>query len=557
MKALLFCIALVVGTVFACTSLLVTPGASKDGTSMISYSADSAVVYGGLYYRPAADHDVSVPLQVFDWLSGVFLGNITQVNHTYNVVGNTNEWGVAIGETTFTGLSALSHQKGGILDYGSLIYLALQRSKTAREAIKTMTDLVAEYGYSSTGESFSIADPSEVWVLELIGKGNYELGAVWVARRVPDGHVTAHANHARISTFPLNDKDNCLYSKDVISFAKEHGFYPPDAPDEEFSFVDVYNPINFYAVCYCEMRVWSFFNKVVGSSEMQRYKDFIRGKNYKNRMPWSYKPSHLVSHREMIELMKDHYEGTDFEFESDVGAGPFHAPYRWRPATYTYDGHSYFNPRSISAPQTGWVFVAELRPKMPDPFKALNWFAVDDAATSVFMPMYGAMTKVPDCLVLDGDSKIMNFSENAAFWVFNLVANMAYDRWDWIHPEIVDKASKLQNEFDKAVSDKDKELEQLVKTNETAAAITKATDYSLSAADETFKEWKQFWLYLVAKYLDGLVKYPTGGPVPNFTWPGYGQEWYERIVKETGDKYLVYGHLNNGGRSNRPIHKIW
>jgi len=556
MKALLFSIAVVVGTVVACTNFLVTPGASEDGASMISYAADSHALYGGLYHKPAAKYPPGTEMEVYDWDSGVYLGNITQAEETYNVIGNTNEWGVAIGETTYGGLEPLQHQTAK-MDYGSMIYISLQRSKTAREAIKTMTDLVATYGYYSQGESFSIADPTEVWVLEMIGKGDYETGAVWVACRVPDGHVTAHANQARITTF-LDGQYECINSSDVVSFAKEHGFYPKDADEKDFSFSDVYAPLSFESVNGCEMRVWSFFRSVVSASELDKYKDYVSGKNYTNRMPWSYKPRAKVSHRMMMDLMKDHYEATDFEFASDVGAGAFHAPYRWRPMDFTVGDHTYSNPRSTSTQQTAWVFVAQLRPNMPDPFKALNWFGVDDAANTVFMPFYGAINQVPDSLVLGGKAKIMNFSEDSAFWIFNLVSQMAYDRWDQIHPEILEKATAFQEQFDDSFVKTDKSIQDLVSAGKTDEAITLATNYSVSIADDVFKEWKEFWLMLVARHIDGLTKYPVPGEQnPNITWPGYGQAWYDRIVKETGDKYLMYFSAPPKVACKRPLHKIW
>jgi len=528
---------------------------------MISYAADSHALYGGLYHSPAKTYPAGTMLNVSDWDTGVYLGQIPQANHTYNVIGNTNEHGVAIGETTYGGVDILQHQSKAIVDYGSLIYIALQRSKTAVQAIDTMTSLVETYGYYSQGESFSIADPNEVWVLEMIGKGEYELGAVWVARRVPDGHVTAHANQARITTFPRDDPDNCRYSKDVVSFAKDHGLYPKDGSEEDFSFSDVYNPVGFEGARGCEMRVWSFFRSVGNTKEMDNYKDYVSGKNLTHRMPWSIVPVKKINHRRMMELMKDHYEGTDFEFDQDVGAGPYHAPYRWRPMDFTVGKHQYTNERSTSTQQTAWVFVAELRDKMPYPFKALDWFGVDDAACTVFMPMYSAMTQVPDSLVLGGKAKIMNFTFDSAFWIFNLVSQMAYDRWDLIHPEITNKSTAFQDKFDKAVAELDKNLIPLVSQGQLPLAIELATNYSLGVGKEVFESWKDFWEYLVPRYVDGLQKtYVPDQKNPDIANPGYGEAWYRRIVKETGDKYIVYPDSQSKTRSlkNRvPYNKIW
>jgi len=555
---LLFCVGLVIGTSVACTNFLVTPGASEDGSSMISYAADSHALYGGLYHNVATTYPPGTMLKVYDWDSGVYLGEIPQANHTYNVVGNTNEHGLAIGETTYGGVDILQHQSKAKIDYGSLIYISLQRCKTAREAIGLITNLVSAYGYYSQGESFSIADPKEVWVLEMIGKGEYELGAVWVARRVPDGHVTAHANQARITTFPRDDLENCMYSDDVVSFAKAHGLYPQDGSEEDFSFSDVYAPLSFESVNGCEMRVWSFFRSVVGAQELDKYKDYVSGKNYKNRMPWSYVPAKKLNHRRMMELMKDHYEGTDFEFSSDVGAGPFHAPYRWRPMDFTVGKHSYTNARSTSTQQTAWVFVAQLRPYMPDPFKTLNWFGVDDAACTVFMPMYGAMNKVPNSLVLGGKAKIMTFSEDSAFWIFNLISQMAYDRWDLIYPEILNKSTKFQDDFDESVDQIDEDIKELCSVGNLTEAINEATSYSVGVADNVFAKWKEFWLYLVARYLDGCRKtFIPGQQNPRVEFPGYGQGWYERIVKETGDKYLANGVKPTTSKVCKPLDKIW
>jgi len=542
----LFSIALVAGTAVACTNFLVTPGASATGHSMISYAADSHALYGGLYHNPATDYPEGTMLNISDWDTGVYLGQIPQANHTYNVIGNTNEHGLAIGETTYGGVEILSHQSKAIVDYGSLIYLALQRCKTAREAITTMTNLVELYGYYSEGESFSIADPQEVWVLEMIGKGEYELGAVWVARRVPDGHVTAHANQARITTFPRDDPDNCVYSEDVVSFAKAHGLYPQDAKDEDFSFSDVYNPVTFEGARGCELRVWSFFRTVGNAADFDKYEDYVSGKNLKNRMPWSFAPKEKVTRRKMMQAMKDHYEKTDFEFDTDVGAGPYHAPYRWRPMDFKVGDHTYTNERSTSTQQTAWVFVAELRSDMPFPFQSLNWFGVDDAACTVFMPMYSAMTKVPDSLVLGGKAKIMNFSIDSAFWVFNLVAHIAYDRWDNVYPEILNKSNEFEDQFDKSFAETDKKLVKLVSQGQLPQAIEYATNYSVNIGDTVFSEWRKFWEYLVARHLDGTTKTSVPDqPKPDVDFPGYGQAWYDRIVKETGDKYLVYPDSQN------------
>lgn len=326
---------LFIATSFGCTSIIVTPGASKEGSTIISYSADSPLLYGGVNYKPHKTHSAQEKVNITDWINtDIFIGQIPQINETYQVVGNVNEYGVAIGETTFGGLSELQHQDNGIMEYGSLISIALQRSKTARGAIEVITNLVSQYGYYSTGESFTIADPKEVWILEMIGKGNYEKGTVWVAMRVPDGHVTAHANQARIRHFPRNDPSNCIYSGDVISFAKKHGFYPNTSSDDDFSFSDVYSPMTFFKARNDEARVWSFFRRVVGKDEMDRYTDYALGHNLTNRMPWSFKPASNLSYRDVINCMRDYYEDTPLDFTQDVGAGPYNAPYRNYPMSF-------------------------------------------------------------------------------------------------------------------------------------------------------------------------------------------------------------------------------
>lgn len=324
-----------VATSFGGTNIIVTPGASTAGSTIISYSADSPLLYGGLSYKPRKTYSTTENVTITDWIeTNKIIGYIKQANETYQVVGNVNEYGVAIGGSTFEGLPDLQHQDKGIIEYGSLMQIALQRSKSAREAITVMTNLVKEYGYYSRGESFTIADSKEAWVLEMIGKGNYELGAVWVAMRVQDGYVTAHANQARIQQFPRNDPLNCMYSSDVVSFAKKHGFYPSDASEEDFSFSDVYSPMNFTKARSCEARVWSFFRKVVGESAMEQYTDYALGHNLSNRMPWSFKPSSKLSYRDVINCMRDFYEETPLSFTEDVGAGPFNAPYRNSPLEY-------------------------------------------------------------------------------------------------------------------------------------------------------------------------------------------------------------------------------
>jgi len=376
----------------ACTNFLVTKGASKDGSTMITYAADSHVLFGELYYLPAADHPEGTMIDIYEWDTGKFLGQIEQVPHTYSVVGNINEHQVSIGETTYGGREELQSQSGAIIDYGSLMYLTLQRAKTAREAIEVMTGLVEKYGYYSSGESFSIADPDEVWILEMIGKGEGEKGAVWVARKIPDGYISGHANQARITTFPQDDPENCLYSDDVISFAREKGYY--EGSDEDFSFADAYAPIDFGGARFCEARVWAGFNKV--TEGMDQYLDYAMGENFDNRMPLWVKPDQKVGARDVMEMMRDHFEDSPMDMSKGVGAGPYDLPYRWRPLTWEHDGKTYFNERAISTQQTGFSFVTQMRGDLPDPIGGIIWFGLDDSYSTVYAPLYCGMLEAPE-----------------------------------------------------------------------------------------------------------------------------------------------------------------
>jgi dipeptidase len=357
-------------------------------------------------------------LDIYEWDTGKYLGKIKQAPVTYNVVGNINEHQVAIGETTFGGREELGKQTGAIMDYGSLIYVALQRAKTAREAIRIMTELVAEYGYYSSGESFSIADPNEVWIMEMIGKGEGQKGAVWVALRIPDGYISGHANHARITTFPLKDKENCLYSPDVVSFARSKGWF--SGKDEEFSFSDVYAPIDFGGARFCEARVWAIFRKV--NKDMDKHLDYAMGHNLTNRMPLWIKPDRKISVQDMFAFMRDYYQGTPLDMTVDVGAGPYGNPYRWRPLTFKVDGATYCNERAVVTQQTGFSFISQSRSWLPNPIGGVLWFSVDDAGSAVYSPMYCGMTEVPHAFAV-GNGSMMEFSPDAAFWVFNQVSN--------------------------------------------------------------------------------------------------------------------------------------
>lgn len=541
----------------ACTNFMVTKGASADGSTFISYAADSHVLYGELYHWPAATYEKGSMLDVYEWDTGKFLGQIKQATETYNVVGNMNEHQVAIGETTYGGLPELGKQEGAIVDYGSLMYLALQRSTSARDAIKIMGELVSEYGYASSGESFSISDPDEVWILEMIGKGEGQKGAVWVALRVPDGYVCAHANQARITTFPLANGKNsitfneidkifepeveCVYAADVITFAREKGYFEGD--DKAFSFSDTYAPVDFGGARFCEVRVWSFYRSV--KEGMDVYFDYAAGHNLENRMPLWIKPDRKIAVEDVMDFMRDHLEGTPLDMTQDIGAGAYANPYRWRPLTWEVDGEVYCNERATATQQTGFIFVAQARSWLPDEIGGIFWFGVDDAASTVFVPMYSSITKVPEAYA-SGNGSMMEFTFDAAFWVFNLVSNFAYTRYNIIHPEIRAEQTDLEWKFLKETKEIDKKALALYE-NSKDDAVAMLTEYSVTTGNETVKYWLDFYLYLFTKYMDGNVKEAVDVPEgykyhnPKLKQPGYDDEWYKKIVDETGDHFKMPG----------------
>ena len=558
---LLVTLALVCCTMYtmACTNFLFTKGATKDGSTMVTYSADSHVLYGELYHWPAQDWPAGSMLDVYEWDTGKFMGKIPQVAHTYNVVGNMNEHQLAIAETTFGGRKELESQTGAIIDYGSAIYITLQRAKNAREAIVVMTDLIEKYGWASSGESISIIDPNEVWIIEIIGKGEGEKGAVWVARMVPDGYVSAHANQARITTFPLEGKTSIssskmnkiydpnittVYSKDVISFAKEKGFYPQDGKNKDFSFSDTYAPVDFSGARACEIRVWAFFNAV--NPDMAQYWDYATGRNIQrdskgyatNRMPLWIKPSEKVDVMQVMDFMRDHLEGTELDMSKDMGAGPYECPYRWRPMSFKVDGKEYVHERATATQQTGFTFVAQCRNWLPDEIGGILWFGVDDAASSVYFPMYSASTEVPFAFAV-GNGSMMEFTNKAAFWVFNQVTNFAYTRYNLIHPEIRAKQVALEKQYVDFVQMIDAGAKEMLAQNK-EAAIKFIPDFSCRTGNHLVDTWRDFYGYLFCKFMDGNVKTAIPGEKnPKVEQPAL-PEWYLRmIIEQTGKKLEV------------------
>ncbi len=516
-------------TATPCTNFLVSPGASADGSSMVTYAADSHVLYGELYYTPAGSHAPGSMLDIYEWDTGKFLGKIAQVAETFAVVGNMNEHQVTIGETTYGGRSELKNDEG-IMDYGSLMYVALQRARTAREAIEIMGDLVARYGYYSSGEALSIADPQEVWIMGMIGKGKGQKGAVWVARRVPDGYVTAHANWVRITTFPLDDRKNCLYSQDVITFAREKGYY--DGPDNEFSFAAAYAPMTWMDARVCEARVWSFFRQVAPSQNLAP--DFVNAtKPEQVTLPLWVKPDTKLTVRDLFSAMRDHFEGTPLDLSKGVGAGAYELPYRWRPLFWEYEGEKYMNERSTATQQTGFSFVGQMRKQLPDPIGGVLWFAVDDAATTVYVPMYAGIRSAPhNYAVGTGDFK--TFSWDSAFWVFNFVANWSYGRYKDIAGDVQVEQQKLEGEFAALQPGVEQAALALFKQSPELARDY-LTKYSHDQAARTVERWRRLGTELLVKYLDGNVRDAQG----NVTHPGYPKAWTERVLKESGDHFKM------------------
>jgi len=520
----------------ACTNILVTKNASADGSTIVSYAADSHDLYGELYHWPAATYPDGTMLDIYEWDTGKYLGKIKQAKQTYSVIGNMNEYQVTIGETTFTGVEKLQDTTG-IVDYGSLIYIALQRSRTAREAIQVMTSLVKEYGYYSTGESFSIADPNEVWIMEMIGKGVGNNGAVWVAQRIPDGMVSGHANHARITTFDSKDTDNVMCSPDVVDFAIQAGLYNGNKKD--FSFSDTYNPLDFEAQRFSEARVWSAFR--IMNPAMEKYADYAKGTS-KERMPLYIKPAKKVSVRDVMNIMRDHYEGTELDMTQDVGAGPFKMPYRFRPLTWKVGDKEYFNERAIATQQTGFSFVAQMRNWLDNPIGGVLWFGVDDANATVYVPMYCGMTSIPKPYAV-GNGDMTTFTWDAAFWVFNWVSNQSYGRYSLMIGDIRKKQTELEDKFAQYQPAIEQAAKQLYNQNPELAKQF-LTEYSTMQATETVDTWRNLGQFLFVKYLDGNLhaekdgvfqKNPHGRNA-HAQFPGYSKEYYESIVKETGDK---------------------
>lgn len=526
----------------ACTSFLVGKNASADGSAFITYNQDDYGMFGRLHYLPAAQHAKGEMRKIYDGDTNHYHGEIAEAPYTYAVMGYINEHQVGITETTFGGRSELEDPKG-IIDYVSLMTIALQRSKTAREAIRVMTSLVQEYGYASEGESFSIADPNEVWILEMIGKGPKEKGAVWVAIRIPDDCIACHANQSRIHQFNLKDKNNVMYAKDVITFARKKGYFT--GKDADFSFADAYAPADFSAIRFCETRVWSFYNKWVNG--MEQYLDYVDGKHIGQAkpMPLYFKPKQKLSLQDVMSSMRDHYEDTPFDITKDVGAGPYEAPYRPTPLVWEHKGKKYFNERPISTQQTAGTYVIQLRASLPNAIGGVLWYGNDDPNMVAYTPVYCCASKAPECYD-PKDASDVKFSWNSAFWVENWVSNMTYPRYSQLFPSVKAAREELESKY----ASQQAEIEAQAKTllsQDPARAKAYLTDYSAQCAKQMMNRWKQLGEYLIVKFNDQSIKPEKDGKyemTPDglgkaVERPGFNENYREVITKETGDKYLI------------------
>ena len=533
----LFKVAALVGAFFAgiatadaCTNFIVTRGASTDGSNMVTYAADSHGLYGSLYqYIPG---EFTKMMDVTEWDTGRYIGQIKQVKNRYRTLGNSNEHSLFITETTFGGRHELEDPNGGI-DYGSLIYITLQRAKTAREAIDIIVELANTYGYCSSGESFSLIDQNEAWIMELIGKGPEDKGIVWVARRIPDGYVSAHANQARITTFPWDDPENCIYAKDVADVARKFGWF--EGKNEDFSFADAYAPLDFGAMRGCEARVWAFFRTV--ADDMDQYEDYAMGHNPNNRMPLWVMPREKVSPKLLMDCMRDHYEGTKMDMTSDIGAGGEGCPYRWRPMYFEVDGVEYCNERATATQQTGFWLVGQARPEKV----GILWFGTDDAATSPLTPIYVTSTEVPECLK-EGNGSMLEYSDTAMFWITNRVAQFAYLRYNTVGKTVREYVDMWENKMLELVPAMDRQIGSAKNAKE---AQKVATELSVNNAQELFNIWEKLDKYLMVKYIDGNVKGEENGKfidngngkdIPGkIEQPGYSENWKRAVAADKGE----------------------
>ena len=524
----------------ACTNLIVGKKASADGSVIVTYSSDDYGAYGYLFYQKGGKHRPGEMRKLYHYESNDYLGEIPEADSTYAVIGLTNEHQLTIHETTWGGREELADSTG-LFDYGSLMQVTLQRARTAREALQVMTSLVEKYGYQSEGESFTIADPNEVWVMDMVGKGPGGGAPVWVAVRIPDDCISGHANQSRIRQFPLKDKENCIYSKDVITFAKKKGYFT--GKDKDFSFADAYNPLDFGGARYCEARVWSFFNKW-GGEDMSKYIKYAMGEDLQAQpFPLYMKPKKLLTVQDVKDMMRDHYEGTPMDIQTGLGAGPYEMPYRPTPLSYEVDGKKYFNERPISTQQASCIYVAQMRSWLPDHVGGVLWFGNDDANMVAMVPIYCCAQGAPECFdERTGDT--FTFSFKSAFWMQNWVANMVYLRYNLLYPELQQVRDRLESDFNAMQHDVEKKALAMTE----AEARKYLSDYSHEQSAKMMDEWMQLAQLIVVKYNDMAVKKvdkqgnylktPGGNQVP-VNRPGYPESYRRAIVKESGDKYLI------------------
>ena len=527
----------------ACSNFIVGKKASVDGSVMCSYSADDYGMFQNLCHYPAAKHAKGEMRKIFDWDSNKYYGEIPEVAETYNVIGNINEWQVTIGETTYGGREEMVDSTG-IMDYGSLIYVALQRSKTAREAIKVMTTLANTYGYNSEGETFTICDPNEAWIMEMMGKGAGSKGAVWVALRIPDDAICAHANQSRIGKFNMKDKKNVMYAKDVVSFARSKGWF--QGKDADFSWKMAYAKPDFSGRRFCDARAWAMLNHFY---DMSPYLDWALGKNPDAQdMPLWVVPNKKVSVQDVENVMRDHYEGTPLSVAdgSDIGGGIWEMPYRPTPLMYKVDGKQYFNERPVSTQQSGFVFVSQMRSWLPREIGGVFWFANDDANMAAFTPVYCSMTERPECYNTPG-ADALHFSKKNAYWVCNMTSNMVYPRYSLMFPTLKEVRDSLDNSYFAAQAGVEKKAQELYAQNP-QAAVKYLNDYSVEKAQQMLARWNQLFEFMVVKYNDMIIK-PTDkngtfkktpyglGATP--VRSGYPEKFAKQLVKQSGDKFLV------------------
>ncbi len=522
---------------FACTNLIVGKKASADGSVIVTYSSDDYGAYGYLFWQPGGKHEAGSMRKLYHYESNNCLGEIPEADSTYAVIGLTNEHQLTILETTWGGREELADSTG-LFDYGSLMQVTLQRARTARQAIDVMVSLVEKYGYQSEGESFTLADPNEVWVMDMVGKGPGGGAPVWVALRVPDDCICGHANQSRIHRFPLKDKDNCLYAKDVISFARAKGYF--EGKDKDFSFADAYNPLDFGGARFCEARVWSFFNKWA-AEDMTPYLKYALGEELGNPFPFAVRPKAKLTVQDVKNMMRDHYEGTPMDVQQDLGMGPYEMPYRPTPLTFEVDGKKYFNERPISTQQASCIYVAQLRSWLPDYVGGVLWFGNDDANMVAMVPIYCCTQGAPECFD-ERTADTFNFSFKSAFWMQNWVANMVYMRYSLLFPEL----QKVRDALESGFNSQQQALEQKALALPAPEARKLLSDYSCRQSQRMMDEWMQLAQLIIVKYNDMAVKRvdengqylktPGGYQVP-VSRPGYPERYRRAIIQATGNRY--------------------